>query len=271
MKKIIIMLSCFILISSIVSEERIILTDQNTYGGRTIKYVLSPQDKYGDQIKNMYYFYDNKEIITEVLYEFNESKANDFGFKNQREIYRNGIISEYKLEVTDKEKKIKGISWQIERVDSQGNIYEYEYSDGVNTAKSNPQSFVINYPFYSLPYLEEVLFEDYEENKNGDVYTFSMVYWKARTFIEFVSDPVIVNESDKNKVNIYLSHLNQQQYTENYSHKVNIKYFNKQYTCYLQSNFVKYIKKNDKCLLTYQLMGINKDLIILATEFNEIE
>src|SRR5574344_930178 len=126
MKKIIIMLSCFILISSIVSEERIILTDQNTYGGRTIKYVLSPQDKYGDQIKNMYYFYDNKEIITEVLYEFNESKANDFGFKNQSEIYRNGIISEYKLEVTDKEKKIKCISWQIESVYSQGNIYEYE-------------------------------------------------------------------------------------------------------------------------------------------------
>lgn len=273
MKKLFLLLFFIMMLCNVISEQKIMLSGINKYGGKTIKYILSPEDNYGDQIKSTYYFYNIEDTLMEILHEFTDSKANEtnFGFKNQSEKFRDGSIYEYKLEVADKFKKIKGISWQIDRVDSKGNIYEFEYSDGVSIAKSNPQSFVVDYPFYALPYLEEILFEDYEENEHGDVYSISAVYRKARTFIDFISDPIIVNANDKEKISFYLSHLNQQQHTDIYTHKANIRYLDKQYVCYLQSNFVSYIKKNTKCLLTYQFMGINKELLILATEFNEIE
>lgn len=255
----------------VTSVEKNISTEINTYGGRTIEYILSPNDQYGDQIKKSYYFYDNNDELVEILHEFTDVKAQERGFKNQSEKYKDGVIIEFKLELTDQAKKIKGISWQIERVDGEDNIYEFEYSDGINRAKNNGKSFVVNYPFYTLPYLEEILFEDYVENKNGDVYTFSAKFWKSRTFIEFTSDPISINDNDRKKVYTYLGHLGQEQHTDVYSHKVTIKYMDKEYVCYLQNNFIKYIKKNDKCLLTYQFMGINKELILLATEFNTIE
>lgn len=273
MKKRLIMLLLFyfLIVFCATGLDKSILTDVNIYGGKTIKYVLSPLDKYGDQIQVSYYLYNAINDLKEVIHEFTDLKADNFGFKNQREKYENGSITEYKLELTDKEKEIQGISWQIDKVDSEGNIYMFEYSDGLNIARSNSQSFVVNYPFYTLPYLEEVLFESYEENENGDVNTLSAKYWRARTFIEFVSDPVSVDEIDKGKIHLYLSRFNQQENTNVYSHKIEIEYRKKKYICYLQNSFVEYITKNDKCLLTYQFMGINKELVILATEFDEIE
>jgi hypothetical protein len=272
MKKNILIWICLIgLLLHISSVEKKVSPEVNIYGGRTIEYILSPHDQYGDQIKRSYYFYNNNDELVEIFHEFTDSKANEFGFKNQSERFKAGVVTEFKLELTDDSKKIKGISWQIERVDAEDNIYEYEYSDGINRAKSNGQSFVVNYPFYTLPYLEEILFEDYEENKNGDAYTFSAEFWKSRTFIEFTTNPIPINENDRKKVYLYLGHLGQEQHTDVYSHKIKVKYLDKEYNCYLQNNFVNYIKENDKCLLTYQLMGINKELILLATEFDTIE
>lgn len=266
-----VILFCLITIFYVTGEEKTVLSEINVYGGKTIQYVFSPQDKYGDDIRFSYYLYNQKNELMEVIYEFTDTKANDFGYKSQSEKYKNKIVTEYKLELTDEAKKIQGILWKIERVDSNDTIYEYEYFDGVNIAKSNAQSFVENYPFYTLPYLEEVLFEDYEENKKGNMHTFSAKYTKSRTFIEFSSDPVLVNERDREIIDLYFRKSGQQQYTDLYSHKVSIKYLNKEYTCYLQNNFVEYIKKNDKCLLTYVFMGLNKDLILLAVEFSENE
>lgn len=272
MKKYIIAIICFITaIINIAGLEKKVSPELNSYGGRTIEYILTPQDRYGDQIQRSYYFYNNNDELVEILHVFTALKAETFGYKNQSEKYRDEIIIEYKLELTDEAKIIKGISWQIERVDAEGNIYEYEYSDGFNRAKSNGKSFAVNYPFYTMQYLEEILFEDYEEAEKGDTYTISAKYWKSRTFIEFTSDPIPINEYDRENVYVYLGHLGQAQHTDVYSHKATVKYMDKEYICYLQNTFVKYIKMNDKCLLTYQFMGVNKKLILLATEFSEIE
>ncbi len=251
--------------------EKSVVGELNQYGGRTVKYLLGPEDQYGDQIRQTLYFYDGNDELAEIRHEFTKEKAASFGFRSQSEMYAGGIVSEFRMELTEDAFKMRGIRWQIERVDADDVIYEFEYSDGERRAKSGGKSFVVNYPFYTLPYLEEVFFEDYEPNEKGDAYSFSAKFWKARTFVEFLSDPVPVTADDRKRVYMYLGHLGQEQHTDVYSHKVTVGYRGRQYLCYLQNPFVGYIHKGDQCLLTYQVMGVNRELMLLATEFNELE
>lgn len=264
----------FVFVSLLFSAETKIINSNNEFSGITIEYLLSADEPQYEQFCKVHVFYDDSEIKRKEIYYVSEKVQKEKGFLTQANIFNDGIITEYIIYLTEKEAAKKGVTILIEKVDANDTVYLYGYSDGNLTAYSDANSFVNNYPLYSLDFIEKEIFES--ENDKKDSYNFSAKYNKARTFVKFSSKPSDMNKLDRDLVSNFTLFMNDPEKAHLYNKKYQVESNGKKYTVYVQDSLIPYLTtpyltKDGVCLLAYGIIGRKGKLYLIATEFSEVE
>lgn len=145
----------FISVCITFSSETKIINEKNEFGGITVEYLLADEEPQFEQFYKVDVFYDESKNKCKEVYYVSEEVQNENGFLTQSSIFEEGKIVEYVIQLTEKEAAKKGVKTLIEKVDEKDKVYIYGYSDGNLTAYSDANSFVNNYPLYSLNYIEK--------------------------------------------------------------------------------------------------------------------
>lgn len=266
----------FSLCCIVFSSESKIIDDENEFGGITIEYLLSADEPQYNQFFKVHIFYDDSKIKQKEIYYISEKMQTETGFLTQTNIFNSGKIAEYIIHLTEKEAAKKGVSILIEKVDTNDNVYLHGYSDGILTAYSDTDSFVNNYPLYSLDYIEKEIYNyTIDKNKKGQ-YNLSAKYKKARTFVKFSSESLDMTQADRDLVQKFSIFMNAPSIAELYNKKFHVESGGKKYTAYVQDSLIPYLTtpyltEDGACLLAYGIIGYDGELYLIATEFSEIE
>ena len=264
----------FISVSLLFSSESKIINENNEFGGVTVEYMLAADEPQYEQFYKVDVFYDNLKIKRKEVYYVSEKVQNENGFLTQDSIFTDGRIVEYRIHFTEKEAAKKGVKILIEKVDANDKVFMYGFSDGKLTAYSDANSFVNTYPVYSLDYLEKEWFED--ESTRSAYYSFSVKYYKAKTFVKILPKSSEMTNLDKDLVRKYCESLGDIDKAKLYSKKYQAESGGKKYTVYMQDTLVPYLTaphltKDGDCMLVYGIIGHKDDLYLIATEFLEAE
>lgn len=256
------------------SSESKIINEKNEYGGITIEYLLAADDPQFNQFYKVDVFYDESKNKCKEVYYVSEEVQNENGFLTQSNIFKEGKIVEYIIQLTEKESAKKGVKTLIEKVDENDKVYIYGYSDGNLKAYSDVNSFVNNYPLYSLNYIEKYFFET--EDLKTAYYNLSAKYYKARTFVKIPSKSSEMTNFDKDLVSRYSEFMGDPDKAKLYNKKYQVKSGGKSYTVYMQDTLIPFLKtpyltKDGECLLAYGIIGYKGKLYLIATEFSEVK
>ena len=256
------------------SSESKVISEKNEFGGITVEYLLATDEPQYEQFYKVDVYYDDLKNKCKEIYYISEKVQNENGFLTQSNIFKDGKIVEYIIQLTEEEATKKGVKTLIEKVDENDKVYIYGYSDGNLTAYSDAKSFVNNYPLYSLDYIEKNFFETV--NLETAYYNLSGKYYKARTFVKFSSKSSEMTNLDKDLVSRYSEFLGDPDKAKLYSKKYQVKSGGKKYTVYMQDALIPflttpYLTKDGECLLAYGIIGHKGKLYLIATEFSEVK
>lgn len=257
----------FILSSFCYAAEKKISDYNNEFGGITETFILLPDEKDYEQFTEVSFFYDKNNQKNKVIYNLSSTVEEKTGYSQQIEIFADGKLSEYRMIFSNSGIKKYGIQEIIEKIDNQNRTSEIWYSNGAGVAKVSANSFTLNYPLYSLSYLEEVF--GFEESKNALI-SISARYNLARSFVHFNGEYENLNENDKKAIESFGEFLSNKSLIDLYTVKSTVYSDGKEYTVYIQKNILPYLKKNMDFLMAYGVMGLKDNLVLLMTEFNEI-
>lgn len=266
-KKFLIILIICVLATELNSAEKKISDFNNEYGGITETFIISPSEKDYEQFSEVSFFYDKNKQKIKVVYNLSSFVEEQTGYSQQAEIYSNGRMIEYRMIFSNAGVKKYGVKEIIEKINEENITSEIWYSNGYGIAKNSANSFTLNYPLYSLPYLEEVF--ELEENKNAS-FNISAKYYTARSFVHFNGEYENLNENDKKAIEYFGDFLSNESMIDLYTTKSTVLYDGKEYTVYIQKNLLPYLKKNMEFLMAYGVMGLNGKLVLFITEFTEI-
>ena len=245
-----------------------ITESKNEFGGKTVEFTLSPDDNDYDRLTKVRFYYDASNNKRKITYYLSEKTAEESGYIIQEEYLAEDKPIEYRMYYSAEEAEKSGITTLIERVNSPNCLI---YSDGKQTVYSNKNSFVHNYPILKLSYLEKEFFSDLKSHKSeGDIYIVSALYKKARSFVTFTSDFTELDKTDEEILLRYLTAMGIPEMKDYYLKKSYAESEGKTYTVYIQKNLEPYIKKGLTCLLAYGIIGYNKEVFLISTEFEEI-
>ena len=85
------------------SSESKIINEKNEYGGITIEYLLAADDPQFNQFYKVDVFYDESKNKCKEVYYVSEEVQNENGFLTQSNIFKEGKIVEYIIQLTEKE------------------------------------------------------------------------------------------------------------------------------------------------------------------------
>ena len=272
MKKYVFLILLLAVSFSASGADKRIIEKVNSFGGVTEEFTISPAEKEYEQFTKVVYFYNASRVLCKTAYYLSPAVQNKIGFAVQEEIYKNGVVAEYRMHLTPEEIEKSGINEIIEAVNPDGTVRVFGYSNGKYTAFSAADSFVNQYPLYSFDFLEKEFFTDYkaveDDNKH---YVMSAKYNKGRTFVKFSEDLCEMNDFDQNLVRCFCGCLGDEGKAALYSVKTTVEAENRKYVAYIQKALVPYISKNMDCLLAYGIIGYGRQLYLVVTEFNEID
>lgn len=259
------------------AAERKVINIKNEFGGVTEEYTILPSEKDYEQFYKLIIFYDENDTKRKEAFYLSDSLKQESGIIVQEAFFKNGIVSEYRMNLTDEVFERQGITQVIEVLDSDGNTKLIGHSNGKFTAYASASSFVNDYPVYSLDFLDKEIFSDPKDKQkkegSGDAYFLSLKYRKVRTFVKFSGDFEDLNDLDRTLITKFDKSMGDENpdWVALYTKKTTVESNNKKYTVYLQQNLLPYIKNDMDCLLAYGLIGLNGKLYLLATEFEEVE
>ncbi len=247
----------------------------NEFGGITVEYTFIPLELQYENFCKMQVFYDDSDTRRKEVYYLSEKMREEKDILSQTYIYNNGKIEEYRIQLTENEAAKKGVSILIKKVDEDDVVYAYGYSDGDVTAYSFVDSFVSDYPLYSLNYIEKQMLPSEKDSGKKSVYRLSARFKKARTFVRFSPEVSDMTDADRELVSKYTLFLNDPDKAELYNKKYQVESGGKMYTVYVQDSLVPYLTtphltEDGACLLAYGTIGYNDKLYLIATEFSEI-
>ena len=267
MKKLIIIFVVFCLCLNLFAAERKVTEAKNEFGGETVEFTLSPDEKDYEQFTKVIFYFDGSNIKQKIRYYFSEKTTMQSGYVIQEEYLEAGKTIEYRMCFSEEEAKKRGITTVIEKL----SLPDYlVYSDGKRTVYSNMKSFVHNYPVLALSYLEKEFSDPKAVDKEHGRFAVSARYKKARSFVTFTSDFIELNETDNKILKFYADYMEAPEIKDLYFKKAYAESEGKKYTVYIQKNLEPYIKKNLTCLLAYGLIGYNNELFLISTEFEEL-
>lgn len=248
----------------------------NEFGGITVEYTFIPLEPQYESLCKMQVFYDDSDSKRKEVYYLSEKTQDEKGILTQTNVYNKGKIEEYRIQLTENEAAKKGVSILIEKVDEADAVYAYGYSDGDVTAYSSADSFVSDYPLYSLNYIEKQMLPPATSTGKKAVYRLSAKYKKARTFVRFFPEASEMTSDDRELVSKYTLFLNDPDKAELYNKKYQVESGGKVYTVYVQDSLIPYLTppyltEDGACLLAYGTIGYNDKLYLIATEFSEIQ
>lgn len=261
----------------IYAADRKVINLKNEFGGITEEYTILPSEKDYEQFSKLIIFYDENDSKRKEAFYLSDSLKQESGIVVQEALYKDGIVTEYRMNLTEEVFERQGITQVIEILDSNGNTKMIGHSNGKFTAYASTTSFVNDYPVYSLDFLDKEFFSDprYKQKKEGagDAYFLSSKYRKVRTFVKFTGDLEDLNDVDKTLITKFDKSMGEEDssWVALYTKKTSVESNNKKYTVFLQKNLLPYIKNNMDCLLAYGVIGLNGKLYLLATEFEEVE
>ena len=267
MKKIIIVFAALGLFINLYAAEPKIIESKNEFGGETVEFNLSPDEKDYELFTKVIWYFDSSNIKQKIRYYFSEKTTMQSGYVIQEEYLEAGNPIEYRMYFSAEEAKKRGITTVIEKVSLPNYLI---YSDGKRTVYSNMNSFVHNYPILTLSYLEQEFSDPKPENYDHGRISISARYKKARSFVTFTSDFIELNETDNKLLQFYSDYMEAPELKDLYFKKAYAESEGKKYTVYIQKNLEPYINKNLSCLLAYGLIGYNKELFLISTEFEEL-
>lgn len=250
---------------------------KNEFGGITEEYTILPSEKDYEQFSKLIIFYDENDSKRKEAFYLSDSLKQESGIVVQEALYKDGIVTEYRMNLTEEVFERQGITQVIEILDSNGNTKMIGHSNGKFTAYASATSFVNDYPVYSLDFLDKEFFSDprYKQKNEGaeDAYFLSSKYRKVRTFVKFTGDLEDLTDVDKTLITKFDKSMGDEDsnWVALYTKKTSVVSNNKKYTVFLQKNLLPYIKNNMDCLLAYGVIGLNGKLYLLATEFEEVE
>ena len=268
MKKVFLVFMFLLLTINLSAADRKLIESKNEFNGETVEFTIHPEEKDYEQFKKVIFFYDESNNKRKTVYYLSDKVQQESGYEIQEELYENGVPVEYRMYFTQTESKIRGLTTVIEKTAYPDYLI---YTDGKKTVYSNMNSFVHNYQILTLSYLEEEYFRDADISKSDkNRYYLSSRYFKARSFVTFVSDFMEMNDLDRELVSRYSLFLNNSDMTNLYEKKAFVKSEGKQYTVYIQKNLEPYIKEGLTCLLAYGIIGLNEELYLISAEFEEL-
>lgn len=272
MKKVLIVLSSIFLVCSatICAEKKVY--SGNEYGGQTEEFIVDPSEKDYEQFYKVVDYYNGTNQKVKTVYYLSEAIQAESGYCRQEETYSEGRLTEYKMVYSEEGAKIKGVTEVVEKVNSNNQVYEVWYSDGINTAATEATSFTLNYPLYSLSYVEnEFEFDKAKKSENKNRYYFSAKYYLGRSFVQFKNKISKLNDQDKEIVKCFAEYMESPDMVDLYTAKAEVVSEGKTYTVYIQKGLLPYIQKNMKCFMAYGVMGVNEQLVLLMAEFSELQ
>lgn len=271
MKKIIITLIFIIIASLLFAENKKIINKSNEFGGITEQYKLSPKEKEYGTFHKVDFCYDENNQIRKKTYYLTDKVKEETGIEIQNEIYTNGYISEYVMHLTKERTKKEGITIIYEHMNPDGTTKYFEHTNGTLIAGTMPNSFVNNYPFYNLSYVESQ-FEFKTEPHEQNIYYMSAEYIAGRTFVKFADEFNELEDLDNEIIKCFASYVNNPDAENAFAVKtIATTAEGKEYVVYLQKTIMPYVKEGMECLLDYRIMGCNEKLYLVMTEFNEVK
>ena len=267
MKKILTILLACTLCSIIHSAEKKISNYVNEYGGITETYIINPTEKDYEQFTEVSFFYDENNQIRRTVYNLSSLIEEQTSYSQQEEIYSNGKMIAYKMIFSKAGQKKYGVKEITEIIDDNNETSELWYSNGEGIAKTSANSFTLNYPLYSLSFLEK----EFEINENkSSFFAVSAKYNLVRTFVHFKGEYSELNKDDKKAIDSFGEFLSNKSLNDLYTIKSTVVSEGKEYTVYVQKNLVPYLKKDMDFLMAYGVMVLKGNLVLFMTEFSEI-
>lgn len=271
MKKLIITLSLFIIASSLFASSKKIINKSNEFGGITEQHKLSRSDNGYDQFHIVDFYYDENKNLRKKTYYLTDEIKDEMGIESQDEIYTDGYISDYVMHLTKERTKREGITIIYEHMNPNGSTKYLEHTNGTLIAGTLPNTFVYNYPFYNLSYVE-AQFEFETEPHEQNIYYTSAKYVTGRTFVKFADEFNELEDLDKDIIKFFADSLNNPDAVNAFSAKtIATTAEGKDYVVYLQKSIMPYLKEGMECLLDYRIIGCNEKLYLIMTEFNEVK
>ena len=267
MKKILTILLACSLCSIIHSAEKKISNYVNEYGGITETYIINPTEKDYEQFTEVSFFYDENNQKRRTVYNLSTVIEEQTGYSQQEEIYSNGKMIAYKMIFSKAGQKKYGVKEITEIINENNETSELWYSNGEGIAKTSTNSFTLNYPLYSLSFLEK----EFEINENkSSFFAVSAKYNLVRTFVHFKGEYSELNKDDKKAIDSFGEFLSNKSLNDLYTIKSTVVSEGKEYTVYVQKNLVPYLKKDMDFLMAYGVMVLKGNIVLFMTEFSEI-
>ena len=101
MKKLIIILITLLLISVAYAADQKIISKNNEYGGITEQFTLNPDEKDYEQFSSVINYYDNINILQKRKYILSKKLQEETEILEQDEYYKDGLLSEYHMILTE--------------------------------------------------------------------------------------------------------------------------------------------------------------------------
>lgn len=253
--------------SDMYSVEKQISSTKNEFGGVTETFILDSSDRDYDQFTQVSFLYDENGQRRKAVYTFSPSVEKETGYSFQEEFYENGKITAYRMIFSEEASKKRGVKEIIEKLNEQGQITELLYSNGNGYARTSATSFTLNYPLYSLSFLESAF--ELEQNSQNAI-SMSAAYKLARTFVHFNGGYSDLNEDDIEAISLFGEFLSSPDIADLYTCKSTVTSEGKEYTVYIQESILPYLQDDMDFLLAYGVMGLHGELVLLMTEFSEI-
>lgn len=259
-----IMIVCLIC-SDMYSAEKQISSTKNEFGGVTETFILDSSDRDYDQFTQVLFLYDENGQRRKAVYTFSPSVEKETGYSFQEEFYENGKITAYRMIFSEEASKKRGVKEIIEKLNEQGQTTELWYSNGNGYARTSVDSFTLNYPLYSLSFLEGMF-----DLSDPHAITMSAAYKLARTFVHLKGGYSDLNEDDIEAISLFGEFLSNPDMADLYTCKSTVTSEGKEYTVYIQESILPYLQDDMDFLLAYGVMGLHGELVLLMTEFSEI-
>ena len=253
--------------SDMYSADKQISSTKNEFGGVTETFILDPSERDYEQFTQISFSYDENGKRRKTAYVFSPSVEKETGYSFQEQFYENGKITAYRMIYSEETAKIRGVKEIIEKLDAQGETTELLYSNGNGYARTSVDSFTLNYPLYSLSFLEGMF-----DLSDTHAISISAKYKFARTFVHFKGGYSDLNDDEIKAISYfgYTFANSNPNMVDLYTCKSTAISEGKEYTVYIQESLLPYLQDDMDFLLAYGVMGLHGELVLLMTAFSEI-
>lgn len=250
-----------------------IIDKKGSDGVITRTVTFTPGDKEYESLQKLELTYNSNGSLTSRKLIFNDQYSKKSDLLCQEEILNPlGIVEKYIVTFTDDYLAISGLKKQIESVDNNDNIIDIEYySNEKSLFKEKFQNRQINFPFYKISYLNNILFADYVDNPNGTNYGLSMKYSSATSLVKFIEEPIDINDNDKDFLTIYAKSRNVDSILPLYSKKVLVQEGDKKYYVMIQNKLLDFVKVNESAAISHYFGTRDKEFMIICIGFTDIK